>query len=100
MSLIRKQNRSDSDISTVFWFNLCMSVLMGLILFMLAPWFADFYDQPELVWLTRVSAMLMVVNASASVHWTLYLCRRDFKTPAIINTITAILGMPFPACCT
>ncbi len=93
-ALVRKLDLTDADTSTMFWFNLGMSFLMGLILFLLAPWFASFYNQPELLWLTRVSAIMMFVNSSTSVHWTLYQCRRDFKTPAIVGCITSIAGMP------
>lgn len=93
-ALVRKIDRTEADCSTMFWFNMGMSFLMGLILFLLAPWFASFYNQPELLWLTRVSAIMMFVNSSASVHWTLYQCRRDFKTPAIVGCTTTIAGMP------
>lgn len=93
-ALIRKQNRSEEDKSTVFWFNLVMSLLLSIGLFLLAPWFSNFYKQPELLWLTRVSAIMMLLNSSAGVHWTLYQCRRDFKTPAIVSSITSIAGMP------
>lgn len=93
-ALIRKLDRTDEDINTMFWFNLGMSFVMGVLLFLLAPWFASFYNQPELLWLTRVSAIMMFLSSSAGVHWTLYQCRRDFKTPAIIHTIAAVVGMP------
>lgn len=93
-ALVRKLDRTEADTSTAFWFNLGMSFLMGGILFLLAPWFASFYNQPELLWLTRVSAIMMFINSSTSVHWTLYQCRRDFKTPAIVSCITSIACMP------
>ena len=93
-ALVRKLDYNAEDTSTAFWFNLSMSFLLGLILFLLAPWFASFYNQPELLWLTRVSAILMFLNSSTSVHWTLYQARRDFKTPAIVGVITALAGMP------
>lgn len=93
-ALIRKIDRTEDDINTMFWFNLGMSALMALLLWCAAPWFVDFFRQPLLLWLTRISAVMMFLNSSASVHWCLYSCRRDFKTPAIVNTITAIIGMP------
>ena len=68
-ALIRKLDRTEEDISTMFWFNLGMSFVMGVLLFLLAPWFASFYNQPELLWLTRVSAIMMFLNSSAGVHW-------------------------------
>ncbi len=96
-ALIRKQDRTEADCSTMFWFNWGMSCLMGGILFMLAPFFADWYHQPELLWLTRVSAIMMTISSTGNVHWTLYSARRDFKTPAIVGTSMAILGMPICA---
>lgn len=93
-ALIRKIDRTEDDINTMFWFNLGMSGLMSLLLWCAAPWFVDFFRQPLLLWLTRISAVMMFLNSSAGVHWCLYSCRRDFKTPAIVNTITALIGMP------
>ncbi len=93
-ALIRKQDRTEEDINTMFWFNAGMSLLMGIILFLCAPFFVDFFNQPALLWLTRASAIMMFINSFGSVHWTLYSARRDFKTPAIIQTIVAIFAMP------
>ena len=94
MALIRKQDRTEEDCSTVFWFNVGMSLVFAVILFMLAPWFVEFYHQPELLWLTRVSAILMFLTSSASVHMNLYSARRDFKTTAIINVIVTVVALP------
>lgn len=93
-ALIRKQDRTEKDINTVFWFNVGMSLLMSIMLFLSAPLFVQFFQQPALLWLTRASAVMMFLNSFSSVHWTLYTARRDFKTPAIIQSITAMLSMP------
>ena len=93
-AIIRKQDRTEEDINTMFWFNAGMSLLMGITLFLCAPLFVDFFHQPALLWLTRASAVMMFINSFGSVHWTLYSARRDFKTPAIIQTIVAIFSMP------
>lgn len=94
-ALIRKQNRTDEDICTVFWFNVAMSFVLSLILFLAAPWFVWFFDQPALLNLTRVSALLMFLGSTGSVHWTLYSARRDFKTPAIVSMCTTLIAIPF-----
>ena len=93
-ALVRKIDRTEEDINTMFWFNAGMSLLMSAILFLMAPWFAEFFHQPDLKNITRVSAAMMFLNSFAGVHWTLYQCRRDFKTPAIIQTGVTIVGMP------
>lgn len=94
-ALIRKQDRTDEDICTVFWFNVAMSFVFSLALFLAAPWFVWFFDQPALLNLTRVSALLMFLGSTGSVHWTLYSARRDFKTPAIVSMCTTLVSMPF-----
>lgn len=94
-ALIRKQDRTETDCSTVFWFNVGMSFLLALILFLAAPLFADFYNEPALINLTRVSAVMMLLSSTASVHWSLYSARRDFKTPAIVGITTTLIAMPF-----
>lgn len=94
-ALVRKQDRTDEDICTVFWFNVGMSFFLSSVLFLLAPWFVWFFDQPALLWLTRVSALLMFFNSTISVHMSLYQARRDFKTPAIVSMFTTLVAMPF-----
>ena len=94
-ALIRKQDRTEEDICTVFWFNVAMSLVLSLALFLAAPWFVWFFDQPALLNLTRVSALLMFLGSTGSVHWTLYSARRDFKTPAIVSMCTTLVAMPF-----
>lgn len=94
LALIRRIERTDLDCDTAFWFNLGMSTLLSAVLFAAAPWFVSFYEQPELLWLTRCSAIMMIFNATAGVHWALYSARRDFKTPAIVQTIAAVVSMP------
>ena len=95
LALIRKQNRTNEDICTVFWFNVAMSFILSSCLYLAAPWFVWFFNQPALLNLTRVSALLMFLGSTGSVHWTLYTARRDFKTPAIVSMCTTLVAMPF-----
>lgn len=94
-ALIRKQDRTEADCSTAFWFNVVASFLLGLALFAAAPWFAAFFHQPALVNLTRVSALLMFLSSMQSVHMTLYSARREFKVPSIVGVVCSLVPMPF-----
>lgn len=93
-ALIRKQDRTEADCSTVFWFNIAANVLIALVFWLVAPWFAVFFNVPDLKWITRISCIMMVLGATQSVHYTLYAARRDFKTTTIIGIITTLAGMP------
>lgn len=94
-ALIRKQDRTDEDICTAFWFNVGMSAILATCIFAAAPWFAWFYNQPALLNLTRVSAVMMFLSSTCSVHYSLYSARRDFRTGAIIAMVCALVPMPF-----
>lgn len=94
-ALIRKQDRTEADCSTVFWYNVLASAFLSSVLFLSAPLLADFYNQPALLNITRVSSLLMFLGSTGSVHWSLYSARRDFKTPAIVGMVNTLIAMPF-----
>lgn len=47
-ALIRKNSRSESDFTTAFYYNIAMSALCYLILYVNAPVISEFYQQSEL----------------------------------------------------
>jgi O-antigen/teichoic acid export membrane protein len=49
-ALIQKKDRTDVDYSTVFYFNIVISVLIYLILYMSSPWIAKVYAHYQLLW--------------------------------------------------
>jgi teichuronic acid exporter len=46
-AVIQNRTLSNQEISSIFWFNLILGSLVGLIFFFLAGPLADFYNQPE-----------------------------------------------------
>lgn len=81
-ALIRKQDRTDVDNNTVFYFNIVVSALLYLILYVSAPFVADFYDTPQLCTVMRVVCLGIVFNSFAVVQRALLTIRIDFKTQA------------------
>ena len=62
-AIIRDDNPSDTDLSSVFYFNLGLSFLVYTILFFAAPLIANFFDVPELVTLSRVVFLVIIFNS-------------------------------------
>lgn len=93
-ALIRKQDRTNTDICTVFWFNCCSNFFIAFVLFLLAPIFADFFKEDALTWLTRCSAFLLFLSSFSSIHLSLFEANRDFKQIAIIQVISTLGAMP------
>lgn len=91
-ALVQKQNRTESDFSTVLIFNILMSCALYLILFFASPAIARFYKTPELLSLQRVFFLVIILNSLTVVqNAKLQICI-DFKKIAVINTITTLLG--------
>ena len=89
-SLIRKQEVTNDDYSTLFYFNLTVSVAMFALLFVGAPWIARFFEQPQLVALVRVMGLLLVFQALSIVQYTILSRRIDFKTKTKASVISAV----------
>lgn len=91
-ALIRKQDRTDLDNNTVFYFNIVVSVLLYLLLCFIAPWIAVFYNEPQLTDLMRVLSVVVVINSLAVVQRAIYTANIDFKTQAKASFIGALIS--------
>lgn len=90
--LIQKTDRSDIDFSTVFVFNLIVSILVYILLYFAAPFIAEFYKEPRLIELTRVLMLCIILYALAAVQTVKLTIALDFKTLAIINILKITAG--------
>ncbi|MDE6794735.1 MAG: lipopolysaccharide biosynthesis protein [Muribaculaceae bacterium] len=91
-ALIRKQDRSEIDNSTVFYFNIGVGIVLYFILFFSAPLIAKFYNEPLLIPITRAIGLSLVFNSLVVVQRALLTIRLDFKTQAKASFAGAIIS--------
>lgn len=91
-SLIRSKDVGDKDLSTVFWFNLGVSILMYVLIFASAPLVARFYEIEILTPIIRVYSIIIVINALTTVQKTRFVKEMDFKTSFKIQLPSLVLG--------
>lgn len=91
-ALIREKNASEEDYSTVYIVNLTMGVLFYFLLFSSASVIADFYDQPLLKPLLRVTALILIIGSLGAVQGTMLTKKVDFKTKFIISILASLLS--------
>jgi len=91
-SLIRKLDVTDEDYSTLFIVNMTVSLFMYMILFVVSPYIAQFFDRPQLTDLCRVMGLLLVLQALSIVQYTKLSRNIDFKTKAKANVASAVLS--------
>ena len=91
-ALIRKQNRTEADNSTVFYFNIIVSFVLYLLLYCLASWVANFYDEPLLCPLMRFLCLIVIINSFGLVQRTIFTANVDFKTQAKASFAGAVVS--------
>lgn len=91
-ALIQKQNRSNADFSTVFYFNIGVGILMYLGLILSAPHIASFYDQPILIEIIGWMGINLIINSLSTVQRTILTINLDFRRQAFISLIAVIVS--------
>lgn len=91
-ALIQKQDRTEKDFSTTLIFNLVISFVIYFILFFCSPTIANFYKTPELINLQRVFFIVIILNSLIVVQNAKLQINVDFRSIAIINSVTVILS--------
>ncbi len=90
-ALIQKKKPTQTDYSTVFFWNLGLSLVLYAALYFSAPAIARFFNLPILVGVTRLIGLTLIINALIMVQTTRLRKHLAFKTLAIVD-ITAAVG--------
>ena len=91
-ALIQKKEITQTDICSVFYFNILVGFAAAGILSFAAPWIAAFYIQPVLTPLTRALSLTIVINSFSLVQSTLLNRQVNFKTQTMISLIAGVLS--------
>lgn len=78
-ALIRFQGAEQVDFNTAFYANLCLGVLSYFLLFMAAPFIADYYNEARLAILIRVAGLNILINAFQVVQGAILTRAMNFK---------------------
>ena len=97
-ALIQRKNPNNTDYSTVFWFNMGVSVALYAVLWFCAPWIdALFHAGGRLVPLSRVMFLTFILNAAAIVQTNRLMKQMTVKMVAVSNviglTVSGIVGV-------
>lgn len=94
-ALVRKNNVTEIDISTIFLFNLIVSSILMVILICTSGYIANFYNNPELKSLLIFSSLILVINALGNIQMTLLIKEMKFKRKSLYEVIATICGSIF-----
>lgn len=83
---------SEEQKSNLFWINLWVGALLGVVMVALAPAIAAFYREPRLKAVTAVLALGFLFNAAGVQHGASLSRQMRFTALAVINTMALVAG--------
>ena len=92
-ALIQKKDADETDFSTVFFWNIVVSVLLYGVLFFASPYIANYYRIERLSTVLRVQGLILLINGLSAVQTTLLRKTLQFKKLATINLVSAVVSI-------
>ena len=96
-ALIQKKNADDLDFSSVFYFNMTVCIVLYGLMFVAAPFIADFYNMPDLTSIVRVLSLMLIISGVRNIQQA-YVSRnlmfkRFFYSTLIGTVLAAVVGI-------
>jgi O-antigen/teichoic acid export membrane protein len=91
-ALIQKQNATQTDICSIFYFNIVVGTVTAGLLCLVAPWIAAFYNEPLLTPMARALSLTIVIGSFSLVQSTLLSKQLDFKIQTKVSLIASLFS--------
>ena len=89
-ALIRDQNTSQEDYSTVFHFNIIIGIVIFIFLFFSANAISSILKQPQVVIILRILSLVLIINSFGIIPKVMLIKKVDFKTITKVSVIASI----------
>lgn len=101
-ALVQKKKATQTDMNSVFFLSVAIALVLYAVLFVAAPWVADFYRIPELTVMMRVLAVSLIfhsVNGVQNVELNRkMLFKLSFRISWVGAVVKAVVGVAMAYC--
>ena len=91
-ALTNKQDITHEDYNSVFWFNIVVGIIIYVILFFAAPLIADFFEQPDLLWVSRIVFLSLLFGCFGTAQAAYLFKNLMVKERAQMDILTLLLS--------
>jgi len=92
LATVQRSEITDEQMSTLFWINIAVGVVLCLICMAIAPLVASFYREPRLSLIMAVLGLGFVFNAAGVQHSALLQRQLQFVALAVIDVVTLLVS--------
>jgi O-antigen/teichoic acid export membrane protein len=93
MATIQRAQITHAQVSSLFWINCGLGVMLMLAVLALSPVIAWFYHEPRLLWVTAVLSVTFAVTGLAVQHQALLRRQMRFKALSMIDVLSMAFGV-------
>ncbi len=90
---VQRATITDEQISTLFWLNMLVGVILGSLSLAIAPIIAAFYHEPRLYWVTVALSVGFLFNGAAVQHWSLLQRQMRFGLTALMEILSLLVSI-------
>jgi teichuronic acid exporter len=91
-ALIQKKDAGDIDFSTAFFFNFSVSTFFFILFFFSAPFVSEFFGEPALVNIMRITSLNLVLNSLCYIHLIKLIKSIDFRKQTFLNFSSSVIS--------
>jgi O-antigen/teichoic acid export membrane protein len=93
MATVQRTTITNEQVSTLFWINMLVGAILGLLSLAIAPILVSFYHEPRLFWVTAALAVGFLFNAASVQHAALLQRQMYFAALSVIETISLLVSI-------
>ena len=93
LATVQKATITDEQISTLFWINMLIGVILAVLCVATAPVLVAFYHEPRLFWVTVAMAAGFLFNAAGVQHSALLQRQLRYVALTVIETLSQLVSV-------
>lgn len=91
-AIVRKKNRTAVDLSTAFYANVIIGIFCYVVLYLVAPYIARFYQEDELCNIVRAMGIIFFLFSFSNIQQAVLSINIDFKTKTKISLLSVLVS--------
>lgn len=92
-AIIQKEHITQDEVSQIFWLNLVIGIMLGLVILLLGPALSYFYQEPRLTNITRIFSFVGLLGGLAAQHTALLNRQMQFKKLGLITILSSGISL-------
>ena len=91
-ALIQKKKINDTDLSSVFWTGLAISAALYFVIFISAPYIAEFFEDRDIISMLRVLSLILFTGSVVSVETAIVARSMNFRRQCMATILADVFS--------